>query len=101
MDIWDMVNAQVDELKSAKSADDVMRILSRERNGQWHAGSGEGFFAGSGGDRSVLGALYAAGWQMAWSESPIYYVLRAPNGDLITYCEGDVDRGAPHGVPLV
>lgn len=98
-DIWDLVNAQLTELKDAKTADDVMRILSPERNGQWHAGSGEGFFAGSGGDDTVRDALYDAGWFTVVFIAPYYYAMRAQNGDMITYCEGDISRGNLIPVP--
>ena len=92
-DIWDLVDAQLTELAEAKTADDVMRILSAERNGQWHAGSSEGFFAGSGGDGTVMEALRKAGWLVVVYRAAYWYVMHAPNGDEITYTEGDIDRG--------
>lgn len=93
---WTLMTDQLGELREARTADDVMRILSPERNGQWHAGSGEGFYAGSGGDGSVLDSLMAAGWVVTWMEASYYYVLKGPEGHLVTYCEGDVDRGDLH-----
>lgn len=92
---WDLVEAQTNELRSAKSADDVMRILSKERNPygpDWDGSAGEGFFV-SGLEETFEDALTEAGWEPVWAESELYYALKAPNGDLITYCEGDVDRG--------
>lgn len=94
---WDKVKAQTEELRSARSADDVMRILSPERNPygpDWGGNAGEGFFV-SGLEDTMWDSLKAAGWKRVWTESPLYYVAKAPNGDLITYCEGDVDRGDP------
>lgn len=105
-EFWDAVNAQCDELESAKSADDVMRILSQERSPyriddpNWSSGS-EGFFAGSGGERSFLESVSAAGWRRTWAESGLFYVVRSPNGDEVTYCEGDVGRGRKYGAPAV
>jgi hypothetical protein len=80
----------LDELSRARTADDVLRILAR-RDGD--AGCGDAFFAGSGGDGTVWEALTAAGWTVTWAEADYYYVIRAPNGDLVTYCEGDIYRG--------
>lgn len=96
---------QLNDLKSAKTADDVIRILSAERNpygSVQHAemidGAAQGFFAGSGGDDTVWEALDDAGWTQVWEsdkpgESGIYYTMRAPDGSEITYIEGDIYRG--------
>jgi hypothetical protein len=54
--------------------------------------SGEGFFAGSGGDGTAMGALLQAGWVATRPEASYYYVMRAPGGDKITYVEGDIFR---------
>src|SRR2546427_572624 len=53
----------------------------------------EGFFAGSGGDGSVEDALSEAGWRHTWRKAHYYWVMQAPNGDKITYVEGDIYRG--------
>jgi hypothetical protein len=89
------VNTQLAELRKAENADDVIRILARERNpyGAGHGVAGDGFFAGSGGDDSVWSALTDAGWTQVWAEAAYYYVMKAPDGSMITYVEGDVYRG--------
>ena len=90
---WSAIEAQLEELATAKTADDVLAILSKERCPEDILFSGEGFFAGSGGDGTVRDALYRAGWRTVWAEASYYWVMRAPNGDEITYIEGDVLRG--------
>lgn len=93
---WDLVNAQLAELRTATSADDVLRILSAERNpygADFDGAAGDAFFAGSGGDATVAEALGAAGWEMVWRQASYNFVMEAPNGDLITYVEGDIYRG--------
>lgn len=85
---WAMVEAQLEELKSAKNADDVIRIL-----GESDGGPGDAFFPGSGGDGTVRGSLYEAGWGLVWEDWEGYYVMKAPDGSVITYIEGDVYRG--------
>ena len=92
-DFWAAIEAQLAELRTAASADDVLRILSNERNPQGGGSAGDAFFAGSGGDGTVRESLAAAGWETTWTESSYYYVMRAPNGDEITYCEGDIYQG--------
>jgi hypothetical protein len=100
---WATIAAQLTELESARSADDVFRILAGERNpyGPAHhasmiAGGAEGFFAGSGGNDTVWDALSTAGWNVTWSEAEYYFVAQAPDGSVITYVEGDVYRGDRH-----
>lgn len=91
---WHVIDQQCDELRTAGTADDVVRILSKERNPYGHESiAGDGFFAGSGGDRTVWAQLRAAGWSLRWSEASYYWCAEAPNGDVITYVEGDIYRG--------
>ncbi|MEV8372991.1 hypothetical protein AB0P21_09655 [Kribbella sp. NPDC056861] len=91
---WNAVEAQLVELETAATADDVLRILSQERNPYGPgSSSADGFFAGSGGDGSVMGSLEKAGWSVTWSEASYYWVMEAPNGDKIRYVEGDIYRG--------
>lgn len=83
---WARIDAQLTDLRGARTADDVIGILDAPS-------SGDAFFAGSGGDATVLDALYDAGWRLTWSAAPYYYVMKAPDGDMITYIEGDIYRG--------
>ena len=98
-DFWTKVAAQLKELESATSADDVARILSPERNPygpEWDGAAGGtiGFFAGSGGDDTVEDALDRAGWRYVWSEASYHYCMKAPDGSSsITYVEGDIYAG--------
>ncbi|MER6605732.1 hypothetical protein ABT282_07405 [Streptomyces sp. NPDC000927] len=74
----------------------MVRILSHERNpygSTERMGPNEGFFAGSGGDGTVMEALKDAGWCVIHAESGIWYVMRAPDRSMITYCEGDIAVG--------
>lgn len=97
---WAAVDQQLTELKSATSADDVLRILSPERNPYGaDSCSADGFFAGSGGDDSVWGSLIEAGWTLVWAEASYHYVMRAPDGSAITYVEGDIYRGNQRPIP--
>lgn len=92
---WEVIDAQLKELQSAATADDVMRILAKSRDpyGPDHGTSTEAFFAGSGGDGTVMDSLIVAGWDVVWAQAHYYWVMKAPNGDLVTYIEGDLYRG--------
>lgn len=93
---WKAVEAQLKELESAKTAADVVRILSRERNPYGHETiAADGFFAGGGGDDSVEAALDEAGWVHVWREAEYYWCMRAPDGSHVTYVEGDIYLGNP------
>jgi len=97
---WTVIAEQHKELESARTADDVIRILRHDRNPygpNWDGAAGDAFFAGSGGDKTVNAALHTAGWTTVWAESAIYYTMRAPDGSRITYIEGDIYRGDRHG----
>ncbi len=102
-DFWAAVEQQCTELRTAKTADDVLRILSPERNPDGRdSASGQGFFAGSGGDTSLEEVLDEAGWRHVWRKADYYWVMQGPTGDVITYVEGDVYRGntiTPSGEP--
>ncbi|MFD7605127.1 hypothetical protein ACFWAN_32390 [Streptomyces mirabilis] len=92
---WEEIASQLSELESAQSADDVIRILSHERN-PYKDGvptGADGFFAGSGGDGTVRESLEAAGWKMRWSRAGYFYAMQAPDCSEITYIEGDIYRG--------
>lgn len=94
-DFWATIDAQLAELGRAQTVDDVIRVLG----GAEGASSGDAFFAGSGGDGSVEGALSNAGWTHVWREAHYYWAMRAPNGDGITYVEGDIYRGIQRPSP--
>lgn len=98
---WATIREQLAELRTAKSADDVIRILGPERNPyrledpNWDGmdGGAQGFFGGSGGDNTVYDALEDAGWETAWIKAAYWYAIKAPDGSVVTYCEGDIYRG--------
>src|SRR5699024_2769877 len=49
------------------------------------------FFAGSGGNRSILGTLSLVGWVRTWSQASYYYDLVHPETqETIEYIEGDL-----------
>lgn len=98
-DFWTVIGAQLAELRTAGTAGDVLRILA-PANDPYHTCLGDNphaaapaFFAGGGGDDSVMGALRAAGWRVTWAEASYYYSMRAPDGSGITYIEGDIYPG--------
>lgn len=88
---WAAIDSQLDALKKAGSADDVIRVLTVD--GYQPGAGADAFFAGSGGDESVEAALAEAGWLHAWREAYYHWAMRAPDGSVITYIEGDIYRG--------
>lgn len=103
---WATIAQQITELKTARNADDVLRILANERDPYRQmpdrevlTGDRDGFFAGSGGDDSVMEALDEAGWSIIWARADYYFAMRAPDGSAITYIEGDIYRGNKGSLP--
>lgn len=92
---WAVIERQLKELAGARSADDVIRILASERNPYGGTTVADGFFAGGGGDESVYEVLIETGWKVVWFEADYHYCLKAPDGSMITYVEGDIYRGNP------
>jgi len=92
---WAVIDAQLAELATAATAADVLRILATDRNPYGDPGitSAPAFFAGSGGDASIMEPLIAAGWRVNWAEAHYHYSMIAPDGSSITYVEGDVFPG--------
>lgn len=89
MDFWEAIEAQLEQVATATTADEVIAVFQPPS-------SGDGFFAGSGGDRDLEGVLSAAGWSHAWREAAYYWAMIPPGGDRrqgITYVEGDLYKG--------
>jgi hypothetical protein len=91
-DFWAMITTQLDRLESAKTADEVIDIL----NADGPPSVGDAFFHGSGGNGTMRESLTEAGWVVTWSKAPYYWVMRAPDGSMVTYVEGDVYKGDRH-----
>jgi hypothetical protein len=89
---WRAIEEQCQELRSAKTAAEVIAILNRPGSPS-EPSSGDAFFAGSGGDTQLDDCLHEAGWSYAWREASYYWAMRAPDGSLLTYVEGDVYLG--------
>lgn len=91
---WATIQAQLTECQQARSADDVLRILATAGNPYDDPSitGAPAFFAGSGGDESLMAALEVAGWTVVWAEAHYHYAMRAPDGSAITYVEGDIYR---------
>ena len=86
---WEAIDTQLELLKKAKTADDVLFILRKVPG----VSSGHGFFAGGGGHGDVASSLSEAGWTMVTFKANYDWCMEAPNGDLISYVEGDIYRG--------
>ena len=90
-DFWAIIGQQITELKSARTADDVLRILATKDSPFGpDITNAPAFFAGSGGDQTVMAALTNAGWFVTWAEASYFYRMCAPDGSLIEYIEGDI-----------
>lgn len=94
MSIWDgfwaEIDAQLDALRTAQTAADVFAILGQSSAQDGRAAA---FFAGGGGDVLPDEPLMEAGWRFVAHQAPYYWCMRAPNGDVISYVEGDVYAG--------
>ena len=98
-EFWARYHQCAQELKSAKTVDDVIRICKSH----FGKSSGEAFFPGGSGDEEVLSILLDAGWRPAWVEASYYFGIYEPDGwpdsnKALHYVEGDIYRG--RGKPL-
>lgn len=98
MDFWNSIDKALGQIRETKpeTFDGVRDILHAHGDPDSVSTKRDdaAFFGGSGGDDTLRSALREAGWGTAWSEASYYYVMVHPNtGELLTYTEGDVERG--------
>lgn len=91
---WDHIDEQLKKVMAATTVDEVLAACPPVMfDGSPNPGS-DGFFEGSGGDTSMLDALDAApGWVIETFKAEYYFCMRDPQGDLLSYVEGDLYRG--------
>lgn len=91
-DFWDTIDRQLDHLERDRptTAAQVIAILNQYST----PSAGQAFFAGSGGDRQLMDAMFNTGWRIARPSPHYYWVMIHPEtDDKITYIEGDVYAG--------
>jgi hypothetical protein len=84
---WDQIDKVTKTVETAKTPDEVVALLLTIAP----PSSGDAFYGGDGDD--LLAALYDAGWASHRYEAPYYWVVTAPNGEHLSYTEGDVSKG--------
>lgn len=100
---WAQIGHQLDRLIATKAdtfaavreilLDPAYTEIQTEihRNGHRTFRENAAFFAGSGGNRSILGTLSLVGWVRTWSQASYYYDLVHPETqETIEYIEGDL-----------
>lgn len=88
---WTNYEACLDKIVTGRGATvaGVIEIC----NEHFEPSSGEAFFPG-GADRDLLGTLMdRGGWSTVWVEAHYYFAIRDANGDVLSYIEGDIERG--------
>lgn len=91
MGFWDEIGRVLDDVKRARTADELIAAVGAGP-GQ-DAGSGDAFFAGSGGDDQLIDALDRTHWKVNRVEGDYHWqALSKVNGTAIEYIEGDVCR---------
>lgn len=84
---WANVDECLDKVRLARTVDQVILVL----NEHFAPSAGNSFFGGDAGE--IWDALESAGWQIIWSAAEYHFVAQDPSGQMLTYTEGDVDRG--------
>ncbi|BBY53981.1 hypothetical protein H7J07_04935 [Mycobacterium koreense] len=89
---WDSIAAVLAAAGKARTADELITAVSRGPDQS--AGSGEAFFAGSGGDDQLVEALDDSGhWHIDWIEGDYWWKATAKSdGSVVEYIEGDLYR---------
>lgn len=91
MGFWENVDAALVGAQRSKTADELIAAL----NEQHPPSSGAAFFAGSGGDHQLIGALDRTYWKVHSVEADYHWkAVSKIDGSQIEYVEGDVYRGA-------
>lgn len=105
-DFWAQINHQLSPITNAQAStfDEIRTVLldpvydevtaNVHRNFERKFDADSAFFAGSGGEATLAGALRAAGWKVTEDEASYYYAMvHVDTGEKLTYIEGDVVRG--------
>jgi hypothetical protein len=80
------------ELVGVQTVEKVIDICYR----RWGSSAGDAFFPGQSGDIELIEILLDAGWSTVWAEASYFYAIRQPgavDAPVLTYIEGDVQRG--------
>lgn len=85
---WAAIDAQIRLVRRARSAGDVIAACPPVDG----LSVGHGFFAGGGGDDSILANL-PADWTEVGVRASYHWCMRAPDGSELTYVEGDLYVG--------
>lgn len=80
-------DAQLAQLATATTVEEVLAICGPVAG----VSVGDGFWIGDGDE--MMGALYDAGWKNVDVRASYHWCLKAPDGSLLTYVEGDLYRG--------
>lgn len=89
MGFWDQVDAALAGARTAKTADELIAALNEHHP----PSSGAAFFAGSGGDHQLIGALDRTYWKVHSVEADYHWqAVSNVDGSHIEYVEGDVYR---------
>lgn len=86
---WQRIDRQLAAVAAATSTAEVLAVCPQIED----VSSGDGFCAsGSGSD--FMDALCGDGrWRIVWADADYHWAAIAPNGDRLTYCEGDLYDG--------
>lgn len=88
---WQNIAGQLERLEHATSAAQVFEVCPPIPGTS--APNAQGFFEGGGGDTLPIEPLVAAGWKTVEWRARYWWAMRAPNGDIVTYIEGDLYLG--------
>lgn len=89
MGFWENVDAALVGARRSRTADELIAAL----NEQHPPSSGAAFFAGSGGDHQLIGALDRTYWKVHSVEADYHWqAVSKVDGSQIEYVEGDVYR---------
>ena len=104
---WDDVGHMLDDVARCDTFDGVRAVLlddrfervaaERARQGVVTDDPDTATFVGSGGTRSLYGALVRGGWWYVRGTLHDFVVYHPASGDTLSYLEGDVVRGDPRG----
>lgn len=88
---WDSIRSVLAAAAQAKTADELISAVTAGPDQD--AGSGDAFFAGSGGDDQLLDALDRGSWEVFDVKARYWWKARSRHdSSAIEYIEGDVNK---------
>lgn len=92
-DYFDRIDSANAAINAATTVDEIIAICDKHFPAEIAAGAdGDSFYPG-GADEDLFSSLNLDTWTFPWIRSEFFFSIQDPQGNIMTYIEGDLYRG--------